>query len=227
MHATTHTVTLLSILMSGCALPSGVLRSRWAMEDLEYAHKYSDGAEQGDVLGKLKQASDARFLDGAHGLFVSTGYAKRKEVEDGLFAIDVGAENYFTSYMTGRVSLMAMVNDDDWFTGLDGGLRLQSPSRLAPFAGVGFFGGGAQETVIADDDGKDNDDDGVIDERKEKANRFSGGLAAFYPEVGAHYWWTPQLRLSGYGRYLMTSEGRDHDDWLVGFGLAVFTNSSN
>ena len=122
-------------LLSGCALPTGILRSRWAMEDFEYSEKYADGAEQGDLVGKLKQAADARFQEGASGMFVSTGYAKRKEVEDGLFAIDLGSEAYFTSYLTGRASLMGMVNDEDWYTGVDTGLRLQTPSRLAPFVG--------------------------------------------------------------------------------------------
>lgn len=197
------------------------------MEDFEYAEKYAEGAERGNLLGKLKQASDARFQDDAQGFFVSTGFAKRKEVEDGLLAIDVGAEKYLTSYLTGRASLTGMVNDEDWYTGVDTGLRLQSPSRLAPFVGVGLFGGGAKETVLADDDGIDNDDDGSIDERREKDTRFSGGLAAIYPEVGAHFWWTPQLRFSGYGRYMLTSEGREHDDWLIGFGLAVFTNTAD
>ncbi|MEO1524951.1 MAG: hypothetical protein AAFX06_05915 [Planctomycetota bacterium] len=212
------------MLASGCALPTGLLRSRWAMEDFEYAEKYADGAERGDLLGKLKQAADARFQENASGMFISAGYAKRKEVEDGLFAVDIGGESYMTSYLTGRASLLGMVNDEDWYTGVDTGIRLQSPSRLAPFVGIGFQGGAASETVIADDDGIDNDDDGSIDERREKDRRLSGALAAFYPEVGTHFWWTPQLRLSGYGRYLMTTEGREHDDWLVGFGIAVFTN---
>ena len=33
------------------------------MGDPDYAKKYADGASKSDVLGKLKQASDARFVD--------------------------------------------------------------------------------------------------------------------------------------------------------------------
>lgn len=211
-------------IQSGCALPTGILKSRWAMDDPEYAEKYCDGAEKSDVLGKLKQAVDARFQEDASGLFVSGGYAKRSDADDGLVSIDIGAESYFTSYLTGRASLMGMGNGEDWFTGLDAGLRLQSPTRLAPFVGAGVFAGYARETVIADDDWKDNDDDGLIDEYREKDKRISGGIAAFYPEVGAHFWWTPKIRLSSYGRYMVTTEGSDANDWQFGVGLAMFTN---
>ncbi|MCA9137344.1 MAG: hypothetical protein KDB00_11315 [Planctomycetales bacterium] len=209
---------------SGCALPTGILKSRWAMSDPEYAEMYCDGAEKSDVLGKLKQAVDARFQEDASGLFVSGGYAKRSDADHGLAAIDVGAEAYFTSYLTGRASLMGMGNGDDWFTGLDTGLRLQTPTRLAPFVGAGMYAGYARESVLADDDWQDNDDDGSIDEWGEKKKRFSGAMAAVYPEVGAHFWWTPQIRLTSYGRYMVTTEGRTADDWQLGFGLAVFSN---
>ena len=68
---------LVSLIPSGCALPTGILRSRWAMDDPEYAEKYCDGADKSDVLGKVKQAADARFQDDAFGVFVSTGYSQR------------------------------------------------------------------------------------------------------------------------------------------------------
>ena len=38
----------------GCALPTGMLRSRWAMDDNAYAEKYAQGAEKSDIAGKLK-----------------------------------------------------------------------------------------------------------------------------------------------------------------------------
>ena len=83
--------------------------------------------------------------------------------------------------------------------------------------------GYAKEVVPADDDWVDNDDDGFVDESGEDKERFSGFLASVYPEVGGHFWWTPRLRLTGFGRYMFTTEGRDQDDWLIGGGLAVFT----
>lgn len=211
-------------IVSGCALPTGILKSRWAMDDPEYAEKYADGADKSDVLGKIKQASDARFLDNATGWFVSTGVTRRAGAEHGMFTIDLGGEAYLTSYLTSRLSLVGMANSDDWFTGLDTGLRLQTPTRLAPFVGIGASAGFASERVNAENDLKDNDDDGSIDELGEKDWRLDGSLATFYPEVGAHFWWTPEIRLSTYGRYMMTTEGRDSDDWLVGGGIAFFSN---
>ncbi len=211
-------------LGSGCALPTGLLKSRWAMDDPEYAEKYCDGAEKGDVFGKLKQAADARFQEDASGLFVSGGFSKRNGDEDGLVAIDVGAETYFASYLTGRASLMGMGNGEDWFTGADAGLRLQSPSRFAPFVGAGLFAGYAKEVVPATDDWIDNDEDGFIDEHGEDKERLSGAIAAVYPELGAHFWWNPSVRLTGFGRYLVTTDGRASDDWLCGVGIALFTN---
>ncbi|KAA5547327.1 hypothetical protein FYK55_00390 [Roseiconus nitratireducens] len=193
------------------------------MDDADYAVKYADGAPKGDVPGKIKQAMDARFLKGASGLFVSGGYTYRPESDNSLLSVDVGAESYLTSYLTGRASLMGMGSEDDWFTGVDAGLRLQTPSRLAPFVGGGVYAGAAHETVDASGDGIDNDDDGWIDEYREEKERFSGAFAAIYPEVGAHFWWTPQIRLTSYGRYMIATEGRDADDWMLGIGLAVFS----
>lgn len=194
------------------------------MEDPEYAEKYSDGAEKSDIPGKIKQASDARFLEGAGGYFVSGGVMSRPDAKKELGGVDIGVEGYATSFLTTRGSLMFMTNGDDWFTGADLGMRVQTPTRLAPFAGAGLFAGYAKEVVPADDDWIDNDDDGFTDERGEDRERFSDFLISVYPEVGAHFWWTPNLRLTTFGRYLVTSEGRDDDDWLIGGGLAIFTN---
>ena len=194
------------------------------MDDPEYAEKYCDGAEKSDIPGKIKQASDARFLDGAAGYFISGGVMSRPDANSELAGIDLGIEGYAASFLTTRGSLMLLTDGDDLFTGGDVGLRVQTPTRLAPFAGVGLFAGYAKEVVPADDDWIDNDNDGFTDERGEDRERFSDFLASVYPEVGTHFWWTPNLRLTGFGRYMVTTEGRDDDDWLIGGGLALFTN---
>jgi hypothetical protein len=209
-------------MLAGCALPSGLTRSRWAMDDPEYAAKYANGAAKTDLPGKIKQASDARFQGGTSGCFISGGAYSRPDSDKALGAIDIGLESYVTSYLTTRGSLMLMANEEDLFAGLDLGLRLQIPSRLAPFVGVGMFAGYAKEVVPADDDWIDNDEDGFTDEHGEDKERFSGLLASIYPEMGAHFWWTPNLRLTSFGRYMVTTEGRDDDDWLVGGGIAFF-----
>lgn len=210
------------IPLSGCALPSGLTRSRWAMDDPEYAEKYAIGAEKTDIPGKLKQAFDARFQSGASGWFVSGGAYTRPDAEKALGGVDVGLESYLASFLTARGSLLLMANEDDHFTGLDVGMRLQSPSRLAGFVGAGAFVSHAKEVVPADDDWIDNDDDGFIDEHGEDKERFSGMLAGIYPELGSHFWWTPSIRLTGFGRYMVTTEGRSDDDWLIGGGIAFF-----
>ena len=206
----------------GCVLPTGVFRSRWAMDNDVYAEKYADGAEKTDVAGKIKQAADARFVSGNAGLYVSSGITARPDANSELIGVDIGMEGYATSYLTSRGSLKFMSDGDDWFTGADLGARVQTPTRLAPFAGAGVFLGAASERVDAEDDWIDNDNDGSTDERGERKTRFNGALAAVYPEVGVHLWWTPEVRLTGFGRYMITSEGRDDDDWLIGAGLAIF-----
>ena len=49
-----------------------------------------------------------------------------------------------------------------------------------------------------------------------------GGLAALYPEVGVHFWLNGQIRFTTFGRYLVTTEGREFDDWLIGGQIAIF-----
>ncbi|MCG8653876.1 MAG: hypothetical protein MI861_28815, partial [Pirellulales bacterium] len=153
-------IAIFAVLAGGCALPSGLTRSRWAMEDPEYADKYSQGAAKTDIAGKIKQASDARFLDQAQGYFVSGGFTARPEANSEMAGVDLGVEGYPTSYLTGRASLMLFSDGNDVFTGADVGIRLQTPTRLAPFVGAGAFAGYADEVVPADDDWIDNDDDG-------------------------------------------------------------------
>lgn len=209
------------LMSSGCRLPTGLTHSRWAMEHPEYAKKYAEGVPKSDPIGKVKQASDARFLNGASGTYVSAGAAYRSN-SGGGFVADVGSENYLTSYLTQRLSLSGAAGWDQASIGLDTGLRLQTPTRLAPFVGVGGYLGMNWETVDADDDGVDNDEDGATDELGEEDTEYDLTMASIYPEVGAHFWWTPHARLTGFGRYWVTTDGRESDAWIVGGGLAIF-----
>lgn len=94
-------------LTGGCALPSGMTRSRWAIEDEDCAAKYADGAEKTEPLKKIKQASDARFLSGSEGKYFSSGLGYRPD-PGSTAMIDIGVEQYATSYMTDRLSLMGL-----------------------------------------------------------------------------------------------------------------------
>lgn len=221
-------VSLIFVLpLGGCAglRPQDFLKSRWAMDDPVYAEKYCEGAEQGDLVGKLKQASDARFQEGKQGLYASAGAQKRGE-GSGMGGAELGFESYSFPWSTTRtsLSLFSAGAGDDTFFGLDLGTRLQVPARLAPFVGAGVYVGFAEEEVLADHDRIDNNEDGFIDEYGETRDRMSGAFASIYPELGTHFWINSSWRLTANSRYLVTTEGRDADGWLVGFGVAVFSH---
>lgn len=56
----------------------------------------------------------------------------------------------------------------------------------------------------------------------EKKSTIDGWLGSIYPEVGSHFWINGRWRLTTYGRHLITTEGRRHDDWLWGLQLTCF-----
>ena len=197
---------ILLISASGCSL-----NSRYALDDPIYQQKYADGASKGDILGKLKQAFDARhtkYLDG----FVGGGGG---QVGDAFGSLEIGREVYVENYFSNRISVTGLSGTDRTAVGLDVGARLQTPTRVAPFVGVGAKAGILATDVleIAAETALDAefDDDTDID-----------GLAAVYPEVGVHFWADGNLRFTLFGRYLVTTEGRDFDDWLIGGQIALF-----
>jgi len=211
-------VVLLTVTSCGCSL----LRSRYAMDDPVYSEKYTDGAVRGDLLGKAKQALDARHTEGLGGFYLGGGAQVRPRSGHAMVGAELGGEGYMTNWTTGRASLSAYLGEDEGFGGLDLGFRLQTPTRIAPFVGIGTFHGASRGVERADWDGLDNDDDGRIDEFGEEKSVVDGWLSVVYPEVGAHLWLDGSWRLTTYGRYLITSEGRDHDDWLLGMQFTVF-----
>lgn len=156
---------------------------------------------------------------------MSGGLTSLAESEHSLASIEAGYEGYWTSYLTSRIGIIGAINDNDGYIGAETGLRLQTPTRLAPFVGAGLFGGFASQSVPANNDGIDNDQDKIIDEFDEEQFRLSGSLIGVYPEIGLHFWWSPRVRLTGFGRYLVTTEGRDADSWLYGFGIALMSGN--
>jgi hypothetical protein len=139
-----------------------------------------------------------------------------------LAGAELGAEAYTTNWTTGRLALSGYLGEGEGFGGLDAGIRVQTPTRIAPFAGVGMFHGASRGVEPADNDGIDNDDDMWIDEPDEEKTTVDGWLSVVYPEIGAHLWIDGNWRLTTYGRYLVTTEGRDQDDWLLGMQLTAF-----
>ena len=211
-------VIVLVATSCGCSL----LRSRYAMDDPVYAEKYAVGAERGDLLGKAKQAFDARHTEGLGGVYISGGAQVRPYTRNVMGGAELGAEGYVTNWMTTRGALAGYWSNDEGFAGLDLGLRLQSPTRIAPFVGLGTFHGGSRGVELAHWDGADNDGDGLIDEWGEKKSTIDGWLSSIYPELGAHLWIDGNWRLTAHGRYFITTEGRKHDDWLLGLQLTCF-----
>jgi len=204
-------------------LPTGLTKSRWAMNDAEYAAKYAKGASKTNLLGKIKQASDARFIDDAAGGYFSAGITDFSNTNSTLASLECGYTGYWKSYLTNRAGLVLAFSDTDYFVGGETGFRLQTPTRLAPFAGLGLFAGVANVGLEDFDELVDHNDDGVIDFRDEQESGFDGALAAVYPETGIHFWWTPRIRLSGFGRYMITTEGRDADSWYYGCSMAILS----
>lgn len=192
------------------------------MDDPVYAAKYEEGAPKSQPLVKLKQSMDARYVEGLEGGYFSGGTQWRDNSQSTLAGAEIGSENYFTSWSSGRVAFAGYIGPDDWYAGLDTGLRFQLPTRLTPFVGVGSFHGLSTTYADSTDDGLDNDDDGAIDEVGELDIEFDGWLSAVYPEVGVHFWATGHGRLTGFARYLITTDGRDTDDWLAGVQFTAF-----
>jgi hypothetical protein len=147
------------------------------MDDPDYAAKYANGAERGDLIGKTQQAMDATHTEGLHGIFLSGGAQVRPESGHSLGGGDIGFESYAASWSTFRVGASAYFGADEGFVGVDLGTRLQTPTRLAPFAGLGTFHGVSRAVYVADRDGKDNDDDTFIDEQGEETSTIDGYLA--------------------------------------------------
>ncbi|HBE68323.1 MAG TPA: hypothetical protein DDW52_09270 [Planctomycetaceae bacterium] len=207
-------------LLSGCA---NLLKSRYAMDDPVYAAKYTDGASKTQPLKKLKQAIDARHVEGLGGGYFTAGTQWRDSTQGTLAGAEIGSEAYPTSWLSYRMAMAGYIGPDDWYAGGDVGARLQLPTRLTPFVGVGTFHGLSLTREEAEDDRIDNDDNGFIDERGEMATTVDGWLSTIYPETGVHFWLSGQSRLTGYARYIVSSHGRDADDWLAGIQFSAFS----
>lgn len=199
---------LAALCGSGCNL-----RSRWAIDDPAYAAKYA-GATQTPSL-KVKQAFDARHVEGGGGAYVTLAAADQPATLGG----SIGVFAFPKSWLEVQGGLTGLVGSgaEDALGGLTVGLRLQPPTRVAPFAGVGAVVTWSERD--ASHDGFDNDGDFLIDEFDEEE---SNVLTAIYPEVGVHYWLNHRLRLTGSASYFVTSEGRDYDFWYYGLSLSIF-----
>jgi hypothetical protein len=191
----------------------GCTGSRWAREDADYAAKYPHHTD--NVLRMTKQAFDARHVVGKRGLY--GGFAGSDEpagagAEGGLFV-------YPRSWLELRIGGAALAHEGEHPISGGGilGARVQTPTRLAPFAGLGGYAGWAGFRS-ADNDGADNNGDGMIDEFGESAH---DAVLALAPELGVHYWLTSRVRLTGSADYRLTSDGRGNDSLFYGLSVAI------
>ncbi len=192
------------------------------MSDPVYAKKYTEGAERGDLLGKLKQSIDARHVEGMIGTFVGGGTIYRPKSDNTLGGADIGYEYYPTSYLSHRLGAGLYASEDEGYLAADVGVRAQLPTRITPFVGAGALLGVSRTVYDASNDNADNDDDGMTDEWGEKTSGIDDALVAVYPEMGAHAWLNGKWRATAFGRYLVTDNGREHDDWMLGGQVAYF-----
>ena len=206
--------------LSGCA---NLFKSRYAMDDPVYAAKYEEGATKLEPLKKLKQALDARHVEGLSGGYLAGGGIWNDDSQSAMYGAELGYEGYVTSWFSSRMALAGYLGPDDWYAGADLGMRTQLPTRITPFMGIGTFHGLSTTRADATNDGEDNDDDGFLDEVGEKKTKFDGWLSSVYPEVGVHFWPTGQSRFTAFARYMVTSHGREHDDWLAGLQFTAFS----
>lgn len=201
----------LALLLAGCT------GSRWAKQDPDYAAKYPRHTD--DVGRTIKQAVDARHLRQKNGAYGSLS-ARDEPVAMGA---EFGLLRYPNPWLEGRVGVAGLIYENDDIPMSGGGVaavRLQTPTRLAPFIGLGGYAGMTPE-VGATNDNIDNDGDLYIDEFDETDQGF---VFAMIPETGIHFWLTPGWRLTASASYTMPSSGRDDDFWMYGISLSCLTD---
>jgi len=191
-------------------LAAGCGTSRWAMDDPDYKAKYSEPYGDDKIPRMAKQAIDARHVGGKGGIYVQ---ASGQTAPFNLGG-EIGGFKYTTPCTTFRGGLMGLLstNANGMFGALDLGARVQTPTRLAPFAGVGTF--------VGLSDIWDEHDDSYHLPHHHHDDSAVRGIAGVYPELGLHYWLSGRSRLSLSGSYLVTTEGRGDDFWYCGVTMA-------
>lgn len=197
---------------------TGCTGSRWAKSDPDYAAKYPHHTD--NLARTTKQAIDARHVYGKRGAYA--GALARNEPASGgaQFGVFAYPKSYLETY-GGLAGLFQEGSDTAMSGGIDAGVRLQTPTRLAPFVGMncylGYwpFGDGK--------DGRDNNGNGYIDEDIERLESSDDGevVIAARPEAGLHFWITPRVRLTGSAGYQFVAEGSEPDSLTYGISLSL------
>lgn len=243
---------LAAIASSGCrALREScpLVTSRWAMDDPAYAKRY-DAPYPDDQLKKTermaRQMVDARHVADRNGISVGVAYQADPDSLGGR----VGMFRYPSPNVENYIGFSGVdgATTENLMLGVDGGVRFQPATRIAPFAGVGGFAGIGWQSAAATGaipvalaiDGTLNDDEDDSKSFDEDDYPLTGALyseevigtkrqflGAFYPEIGVHYWLTPNIRLTGSSQYWLTTLGRDDDFWFHSASVSFLWGGSN
>ena len=164
----------------------------------------------------VKQSMDARFIGDRGGLGAATSLGTAPTTLTG----ELTAFQYLRPSVEVRGGLVGLAGtgESNLFGGVTVGGRLQTPTRLAPFIGIGAVAATGKRD--ASTDGLDNDNDLLVDEPGERRSESFGSA---YPEIGAHFWLTPRVRMTANAAYHVTSTGRDDDQWTFGVGISLLS----
>jgi hypothetical protein len=177
------------------------------MDDTEYAEKYDvpypdNHWEKWQRMGK--QMVDARFIEEEFGGYISAGGGA--EGDDKAFLASLGLLVFPTYWSEARIGLGVggASSLESGFSGLEAGVRVQTPTRLAPFVGCGGYAGGNGFSLGGDSVWDDDDE----------------SIGVIYPELGVHLWINGSTRASLSAAHWFTTVPGDHDLWVFSLSLA-------
>ena len=154
-----------------------------------------------------KQSVDARFIGGRDGYYTSVASGTKPVTGSAEIGILVMPTPFFET----RAGATGIVGSpgESLYGGGNLGVRLHSPSRFAPFIGVGGYAGMEPWELL-----HDGDDLLTSTTHEHDGSEF---VLAVYPELGAHFWLTPQWRLTTSTSYYI---GWGEEPWFFSIGLA-------
>jgi len=193
-----------------------LIASKWAMDVEEYARTYSVPYSNDPATRRSQvfhEMLDASFQEDTYGFYGGGGAAENNwsvgQVDAGMFRMP-------TAWSTFRLGGIGMVAGGKPMGGVEGGIRLHTATRLAPFVGlqgVLEFGGLARHISYNRyyyQDGQRYNNP--------RWGYFPTGMGAIVPEVGVSYWLTPYTRLNVGAGYYITG-GHQPDFLLISTSL--------
>lgn len=199
------------VALRSAAADEPLISSKWAMDIEDYARTYSvpysdDPATRRSQV--FREMLDARFQEDNYGFYVGGGAAANNW---SVGQIDVGMFQMPTAWSTVRLGGIGMVAGGKAMGGVEGGIRLHTATRLAPYVGlqgVLEFGGFARHISYNRyyyQDGQRYNNP--------RWGYFPTGMAAIVPEMGVSYWLNPYTRLNVGAGYYIT--GGHQPDFLL------------